>query len=436
MVATANAFQHPLIGLPIAAYSGVAPNTHDEKFKEGYYHTGEDWAFTYKDYPVRAAANGLVVYAQHHHSTTGNVVIIQHTMPNGSIVSTVYMHLAAIPTAIVPNAEVTRGQVIGTIGTAVGKEIGLYTPHLHFEVYLGRLYTPGFGNSPVPDVNPTTEGYINPTWFLSQPGLAAGTKNIFGTNQGDIPGSTDDTGVKSMFGTSGSDYLSGLTGNDSISGLGGNDTLNGGLGNDTMLGGAGNDLYIVNTGSDRVFETTTTTNLVDAGGVDTVEASASWVLGNFVEHLFLTGSAPISGQGNNLNNTIIGNSANNQLSGMDGHDTLTGGGGKDDLRGGLGIDHFVYRNINESGISSLTRDVIWDFSVIGGDKINLSAIDANTLYPGNQGFSLTNSYAQSLLPGYVYFSGGILYGNVNGGPSDFQIQLVGVTSLPSSSVIP
>jgi Ca2+-binding RTX toxin-like protein len=81
---------------------------------------------------------------------------------------------------------------------------------------------------------------------------------------------------------------------NAISGNAGDNTLNGGTGADTMLGGAGNDIYVVDNAGDMVYESTTTTSGIDAGGIDTVQSSLSYTLGQFVENLTLTGAAAIN----------------------------------------------------------------------------------------------------------------------------------------------
>jgi Ca2+-binding RTX toxin-like protein len=55
-------------------------------------------------------------------------------------------------------------------------------------------------------------------------------------------------------------------------------------------------------------------------------------------NLILTGSRPVNGNGNALNNIITGNVGSNYLSGGDGNDTLIGEAGNDTLNGGLGND--------------------------------------------------------------------------------------------------
>jgi Ca2+-binding RTX toxin-like protein len=115
-------------------------------------------------------------------------------------------------------------------------------------------------------------------------------------------------------------YANVLTGNL------GNDTLNGGGGADTMLGGLGNDTYVVDNAGDVVTEYTDE-------GTDTVKSSISYLLGNNLENLTLTGFSSINGTGNSLDNVLIGNNYNN---------VLNGGAGNDWLRGGLGNDTYVW----------------------------------------------------------------------------------------------
>ena len=132
-------------------------------------------------------------------------------------------------------------------------------------------------------------------------------------------------------GNSAGNSLLGLGGDDTLIGGNGNDVLDGGAGDDALTGGAGNDIYIIDSVGDRVTEGLN-------AGTDTVQASISWVLGDNLENLVLTGNEPISGTGNALNNVITGNAVRNSLFGMGGNDTLTGGDGDDLLDGGDGND--------------------------------------------------------------------------------------------------
>lgn len=136
--------------------------------------------------------------------------------------------------------------------------------------------------------------------------------------------------------------LGGSTGNNVLWGLGGNDVLNGREGADTAYGGSGNDAYYVDSSADVVSEQTVVG--VDDGGMDQVYATASFVLGDFVESLTLTGTADIDGTGNDRANTLLGNSGNNVLYGMGGEDVLNGGTGADTMYGGEDSDVYYVDN--------------------------------------------------------------------------------------------
>ncbi|MBI3350386.1 MAG: RTX toxin [Burkholderiales bacterium] len=122
----------------------------------------------------------------------------------------------------------------------------------------------------------------------------------------------------------GSGNISG-TGNDldnRIVGNSGANLIDGGAGADAMAGGAGDDSYLVDDAGDTVTESA-------GGGTDLVRSGVSFTLGANVENLTLTGTAPTSGTGNDLDNILLGNSGNNTLDGGLGADTLAGGAGND-----------------------------------------------------------------------------------------------------------
>jgi VCBS repeat-containing protein len=129
-------------------------------------------------------------------------------------------------------------------------------------------------------------------------------------------------------------HFKGYGGRDDITGTRGGDIIDGGAGNDDMRGGAGNDTYYVDNVLDRVIED-------DRGGFDTVISSINYTLGDFVEHVALTGSA-LNATGNALRNTMEGNALDNTLIGNGGDDTFAGNGGDDTLIGGDGSDGYVY----------------------------------------------------------------------------------------------
>ncbi|QLE42087.1 hypothetical protein FD723_17785 [Nostoc sp. C052] len=183
------------------------------------------------------------------------------------------------------------------------------------------------------------------------------------------------TGANFLSGGDGKDSLVGGTGNDTLLGGAGDDTLDGGAGIDSLIGGDGNDIYTVDNVSDII---------VGEGlnaGIDLVKSSVSWVLGDNLENLTLTGSAAINGTGNSLDNILIGNGGANFLSGGDGKDSLIGGAGNDTLLGGAGDDTLD----GGAGIDSL----------IGGDGNDIYTVDnVSDIIVGegsNTGTDLVNS---------------------------------------------
>ncbi len=141
----------------------------------------------------------------------------------------------------------------------------------------------------------------------------------------------------------------GNAGANVLTGGAGDDVLIGGAGADRMVGGVGNDTYDVNSTGDVISEGAN-------AGDDRVWSSVNYGLGANIEDLILTGDIAIIGQGNNLNNTIVGNSADNFLHGYggddlvmggDGRDDIYGGAGKDVLMGGTGDDHIFVEGIEE-----------------------------------------------------------------------------------------
>ncbi len=136
------------------------------------------------------------------------------------------------------------------------------------------------------------------------------------------------------------------------------------------------------------------------------------------------------------NDTLSGTSANNKFDGLAGNDIINGLAGADTLKGGLGADQFKFGAVAETGITATTRDIIVDFNHNQGDKIDLSAIDANTKLLGDNAFSaptvgLTFSGVFTS-PGQLYFdkTAHILYGNNDAdSTADFSIELTGANNL-------
>ncbi len=176
-------------------------------------------------------------------------------------------------------------------------------------------------------------------------------------------------------GNASNNILTGNSRDNILRGEEGDDTLNGGSGNDTMYGGRGDDVYVVAQVGDVVIE-------YAGEGVDLVQSSIAYTLGNHVEHLTLTGFSGISGTGNDLDNILTGNGGSNTLSGGSGNDTLDGGAGSDTMLGGLGDDIYVVAQ---------TSDIVTENANEGTDLVRSSV--TYTLAANVENLTLTGSSA-------------------------------------------
>ena len=167
--------------------------------------------------------------------------------------------------------------------------------------------------------------------FQGAPTIVASDITAFNTPT-PVPTPTPTPGA--INGTDGNDSLVGTAGDDTINGFGGNDTIDGLAGADSMVGGAGDDLYFVDNLGDVIVE-------AQNGGIDEVrEALNNYTLPAWVNNLTLLGTAAV-GQGNDIDNVIVGNASANSLHGYGGNDSLVGGAGDDSLWGAADNDTLV-----------------------------------------------------------------------------------------------
>ncbi len=123
---------------------------------------------------------------------------------------------------------------------------------------------------------------------------------------------------------------------------------------------------------------------------------------------------------------LYGGNGNDTLRGGDGSDILDGGLGADNLIGGAGSDRFYFATTKDSTVSASGRDTIFDLGA--GDKVDLSAIDANTGTAKNDAFTFIGTKAFSKTAGELRYekkaSDTYLSGDVNGdAKADFSIHL-------------
>ena len=288
--------------------------------------------------------------------------------------------------------------------------------------------------------------------------------------------------VLSAKSASGNDSLVGGVGDDRLIGGAGNDTLIGGDDGDVLLGGDGNDLMFG--GYSQAFAQEVMQKLPDSFRVDKIagrsielvnserlafasavgvslnllqswsnqtagaldseeptyfdESAADWLWGGAgSDELHGGGGADVL-RGDSGNDVLYGDSGDDLLEGGTGDDTLEGGADVDAIIGGSGKDVFKFTAVSDS--RAAFPDRITDFQALA-DRIDLSAIDANTqtagdgafVFIGNQPFSKPSA-------GQLRFElrSGLLFlqADVNGdGTADLVIELVGVSTLAEADFI-
>jgi murein DD-endopeptidase MepM/ murein hydrolase activator NlpD len=147
------------------------------------YHAGEDWANS-PGTEVKAVANGVVaIYQPGYNTYPGRVVVIEHELPDGNIVYSMYGHLDVVN--VYQGQKVFKDNTIGTI---------LYWPgdpdnsHVHWEMRYfpdgsnlclprpSGYYGPGYT---YPD-HPDSYGYTNPSNFVNSHNGITGCPSIYG----------------------------------------------------------------------------------------------------------------------------------------------------------------------------------------------------------------------------------------------------------------
>lgn len=276
----------------------------------------------------------------------------------------------------------------------------------------------------------------------------------------------------------GAGSLFGGGGNDTLTGSVQNDELDGSYGDDLMIGGAGDDTYWV-LNSDQIVENAgegNDTAYVTTNGYTVSDNVETVIVSIYAENFDMTLGGGNTGNtiiGRKGDDTLSGNGGNDTLIGEDGADTLYGGAGNDTLygeysttnafaivgadtldggdgndtlvggqladtlTGGAGNDTFKYITALDS--STNPWDTITDFTS-GSDKIDVSAIDANTGVAGDQAFAWTLfptgvagqwwGAPDASIPNLVHF-----YFDYNGGGADMRIDAYCASGWASTDII-
>lgn len=128
-------------------------------------------------------------------------------------------------------------------------------------------------------------------------------------------------------------------------------------------------------------------------------------------------------------NEMNGNAKANVLKGGNAIDYITGGKGADIITGGGDADLFIFRK-GDTGKTKKLADLITDFNIKQGDKIDLRLWDSNLKQPGTQDFDFIGKEKFSKDAGELRYemSGKetLLTGDTNGdGKVDFLIRFKG-----------
>ncbi|MFN0278057.1 MAG: M23 family metallopeptidase [Pyrinomonadaceae bacterium] len=124
-------------------------------------HLGEDWnkntgGNTDCGQPVYAIANGVITYSADAGLGWGNVIIVTHTLSDGTKVQSLYGHLHEI---LKTSGEVKKRELIGKVGNANGR----YLCHLHLEI---RDESCPSWNMVFVGYSPVRFGWLDPSDFI------------------------------------------------------------------------------------------------------------------------------------------------------------------------------------------------------------------------------------------------------------------------------
>jgi len=328
----ANDFRHPLDG----GYTLTQDHNqyyYNPDFGIDGYHLGEDWANGYAGGSVYSAAAGEVVFAGQG-SGYGNMVVIRHTLGDGSTVTSYYAHLNSADVSVGDLVEI--GDVIGEVGNT-GTSTG---PHLHFAIFVGDnapTIPLGYSSDPDPDIR---DCYVDPSVFIEEfistgmggdPDLIAHGLTLDSTTWEDGDTISADWTIENVGGADADSTPSNIyvSTNTTITT---SDTLVGGdPGTGTMTAGEVNpedDSFTLDLAGLGLAPGTYYVGVLADPNDDVAEDNENNNASNVIQ---VTITAPST-------NPIIGTSAGEFLEGSSGDDTIVGLGGNDSLNGGSGDD--------------------------------------------------------------------------------------------------
>lgn len=162
--AAATAYTFPCAGYQLSGYDFG-------QFVSGWgYHAAQDVTCPAAT-PLYAVADGQVVYSAKTPDSYrwGNLVLIQHTNPDGSQITSLYGHMSAAR-QVAAGQMVQKGQLIGYVGPGYTAENGNWGAHLHFGMRQGAYnaaigtYAPGIAGYVPASILPK---WVNPASYIS-----------------------------------------------------------------------------------------------------------------------------------------------------------------------------------------------------------------------------------------------------------------------------
>ncbi|HEV7307043.1 peroxidase family protein [Ensifer sp.] len=255
-----------------------------------------------------------------------------------------------------------------------------------------------------------------------------------------------DAGDDVLRGEDGDDVLSGGDGNDVASGGAGDDEIHGGAGADMLFGNSGADLIYGDAGNDIIEGGAGSDRVWGGGGDDVVLATKgdgddSYWGGDgndTLDYSVATGNLKVDlGNGFMGRGHVVGAETGNDtiygfenVIGGSGHDQITASTAVNIMDGGLGDDVFRF-----TSVAAADGDTIYGFAP--GDRIDFSAIDANTGQAGKQAFTLSSgttlSGAGQIVVTHETRDGAdvtVIRGSVDAGPdAEFSLTLDGTHNL-------
>ncbi|HIE28834.1 TPA: SpoIID/LytB domain-containing protein, partial [Candidatus Poribacteria bacterium] len=170
----ADYFQYPLEDYTVNGYE-FGENVPNDDYPQRY-HLGEDVCKP-AGTKVYACANGVVSFANDDHEGYGGLIVIEHTLSDGTRYCSLYGHLDHRKTLVTKDDVVERGQQISEISGNPEDYGYSSTPHLHFGIRFGVFpgedatdpdttsgwYWGGYGKI---DPRTTTNWWIKPSDFI------------------------------------------------------------------------------------------------------------------------------------------------------------------------------------------------------------------------------------------------------------------------------